>query len=155
MLKLRELKNKIDEIRNMSDTEFHKIYGNAADRAAAISNAEVTHSKYLKDWQDELSNMALQGTAGWESLTNAQKADLAKLRMATNSYRESVAKQINLPYIAALNGVADILDASKDLSVNHDLLSGDGIKASLKMRQVDIKQKIDKAKLKEEEKKGK
>lgn len=142
--------NNINALNNMSDNDIRTRYN--VNKSQMISDAETAYTNYLKGWQDEVTNMGLLGTTNWNNLTREQQADLAKLRMATNEYRENVARQINQPYVATLQNARDILDPTKDLRVRDALL--DDIKNEMKISQTELQRRINQAKQKEQDKNG-
>ena len=136
----RILKAKLDEA---------KIHGSAQE----IQDAEVAVANYRKKWADQLSDIALKGKTEWEGLDEKVQAELSKLRIATDTYREDLAKNYTAGFISSLPNAEDILDVEKGLNVEHSVL--DTIKDKMKIKQTEVTNEINKINRKEQEKEGK
>lgn len=140
MINLRRLKAELDAARTS---------GVVSD----IEKAEVAYSKYRSDWADEIRNISLRGTTEWNGLSDGIQADLAGLRMASDKYRETVSRNINAPFMSELADRNDILDKNKSIDVNHSTMKA--IKDKMKIEKTQNARKINEARQKEEERKGK
>jgi len=140
MINLRRLKAELDAA---------KTSGVVAD----IEKAEVAYSKYRSDWADEIRNISLRGATEWNGLSDGIQADLAGLRMASDKYRETVSRNINAPFMSELADRNDILDKNKSIDVNHSTMKA--IKDKMKIEKTQNARKINEARQKEEERKGK
>lgn len=135
----RNLKAKLDEAR---------AKGNASD----IQKYEIDVAKYQKDWADEISDIALKGESNWNSLDESVRAELSKLRIATDTYRENVARHYTEGYVSSLTDASKILDKQADLTVKHSTL--DNIKDKMKIEDAQLTSEINQRRQKEQDKKG-
>ena len=146
MATLREKKAAIEELKA------------AGASAAKIAAAEAEYSNYRNNFANELRNITLLGASKWKTVDKAIQADLSTLRTSTDKYRETVSRNIHMPFVTVLSSVdpnyRDILDKDKDLTVTSSTL--DAIKNELKIAKTENSRKINEIRQKEQDsKKGK
>lgn len=162
---LRNLKSAIDAAKS---TKTKKVIGEdnverevnltAAEIAQRISAAETSYSDYLKNWQDALVDESLQGQSAWEDLKKDPTklkyiADMSKVRQASDKYRETVSRNLSVPYFAELSGATDIADKEKSLTHDHAML--DTIKDVMKIHKTENERRINEANQRAAEASGK
>lgn len=140
----------MDELRRLQ-AQITTLSSSPTATADDIAEAEREFSNYKKAWADALANVALQGQRNWNGESEKLRAELSKLRMAADSYRETIARNYNTSYVSGLSGATDILDKEKDLSMKHDAL--DAIKDKMKIEQIELSKKINEIQQKEEDSK--
>lgn len=135
----REYKAGLEEARAKGDADLIQLY-------------ETEIASYRKEWADEISNIALKGESNWNSLDESVRAELSKLRIATDTYRENVARHYTEGYVSSLTDASKILDKQADLTVKHSTL--DGIKNKMKIEDAQLTSEINQRRQKEQDKKG-
>lgn len=145
MFELRALESKLAAAKNSGD-------------AREIQKAQLEYSQYRNDWADELRNISLLGQSSWNELESTKDgkelmADLSKLRIASDTYRETLKSNSNASYISELDGVSDILDKNKNLNMKHAGLKD--IKNAMKIAQTKNTNKINAVRRKDSETKKK
>ena len=126
-----------------------------------IFNAEKDYSSYRKDFAESLSTRTLQGDSNWNSESKELKAELYKLKIATDTYREELGKNITASFITNLGATpadaaaiqSQILDKNVDLSISHVALKD--IKDEMKVETTELERKIVELKNEQAKKEGK
>lgn len=127
----------------------------ASGSAADIQKAQHDFDGYVKKWQDTLIDQTLIGAADWKRLATGtvaeQKmvAELSKVRMASDKYRETVSRNASESFISGLTDYTDIID--KEKAITHSHATMDTIKDAMKIAQTENARKINEIKQREEE----
>ena len=109
LIHLRELSQKLETAKNSGDEKMYAKLQNAYD-------------DYLTKFADAVSNQALKGEASWNGLDKDIRADLSKVRQATDKYRATLSQNINAAFTQGLDDIVEVLDKNIDLNVNHSAL---------------------------------
>ncbi len=129
----------LDEYGEVYNTETLRILQQDMESlrgTAGFAKAQDAYDSYLKNFADLISNVALKGEDNWNNtVSRKDQASLGKLRIAANKAREDLAQNVNASFTKELENigatpevnrpndrVADVLDANKDLDVNHIML---------------------------------
>ena len=116
-----------------------------------IKEAQGMYDAYLDAFKNKLVDQSLKGITNWDKLESSDKADLAKVRQLSDTYRETLARNMHLPYVASLDGISDVLDKDLDLNVNHKSMKD--IKDVLKIQKTQNERLINEFRQKEAERK--
>lgn len=116
-----------------------------------IKEAQGMYDTYLDAFKNKLVDQSLKGITNWDKLKSSDKADLAKIRQLSDTYRETLARNMHLPYVASLDGISDVLDKDLDLNIEHSSMKK--IKDVLKIQKTQNERLINEFRQKEAERK--
>lgn len=123
-----------------------------------LDQLERDVSNYRAKWADELKSVSLLGNEAWDKLAGNDvgrtiMADLAKERSKASEYRETVARNVHMPFMENISDDAkrELLNKNVSLTVKHETL--DALKNELKIHHQKNADKINEVRRKERERK--